>query len=93
MRRKFSSRSIWRAGATERTKKTKRKRRWRNRGKGYAGECLDYAGKIAEQENCYKMILLTGSKSAETLRFYERAGYNSSDKTAFVQWIGLMRIR
>ena len=57
------------------------------RGKGYAGECLDFAKKIAEQENCYKMMLLTGSKKAETLRFYEKAGYNSSDKTAFIQWI------
>ena len=59
------------------------------REKGYATECLDFAKKIAEQENCYKMMLLTGSKSPETLRFYEKAGYNSSDKTAFIQWIGM----
>lgn len=59
------------------------------RGKGYAGECLDYARQIAEKENCYKMILLTGSKKPETLRFYEKAGYNSSDKTAFIQWLGM----
>ena len=59
------------------------------RGKGYATECLDFAKKIAEQENCYKMMLLTGSKSPETLSFYEKAGYNSSDKTAFIQWIGM----
>ena len=26
-----------------------------HRGNGYAGECLDYAKKIVEQENCYKM--------------------------------------
>ena len=58
------------------------------RRKGYAGECLDYAKKIAEQENCYKIMLLTGSKDPETLCFYEKAGYNSSDKTAFIQWIG-----
>lgn len=59
------------------------------RGKGYAGECLEYAREIAEKENCYKMMLLTGSKRAKTLRFYEKAGYNSSDKTAFIQWIGM----
>ena len=59
------------------------------RGNGYAGECLDYARKIAERENCYKMMLLTGSKKPETLHFYEKAGYNSSDKTAFIQWIGM----
>ena len=59
-----------------------------HRGNGYAGECLDYARKIAEKENCYKIMLLTGSKKAETLKFYEKAGYNSSDKTAFIQWLG-----
>ena len=62
-----------------------------HRGKGYAGECLDYARQIAEKENCYKMMLLTGSKKAETLHFYEKAGYNSSDKTAFIHWIGMDR--
>ena len=35
----------------------------------------------------YKMMLLTGSKKESTLRFYENAGYNSSDKTAFIQWL------
>ena len=54
---------------------------------GYAGECLDYARKIAEKENCYKMMLLTGSKKPETLSFYEKAGFNSTDKTAFIQWL------
>lgn len=39
------------------------------------------------KENCYKMMLLTGSKKTETLRFFEKAGYNSSDKTAFIQWL------
>ena len=61
------------------------------RGKGYATQCLDYAKKIAEKENCYKMMLLTGSKRPETLKFYENAGYNSSDKTAFIQWIDMTR--
>ena len=57
------------------------------RKKGYASECLDYAKAIAKKENCYKMMLLTGSKREETLRFYEKAGYNSKDKTAFIQWL------
>ena len=61
------------------------------RGKGYATECLNFAKQIAEQENCYKMMLLTGSKKPETLRFYEKAGYNSGDKTAFIQWIGMKK--
>ena len=57
------------------------------RGKGYATECLNYAKALAEQANCYKMMLLTGSKKESTLKFYETAGYNSSDKTAFIQWL------
>lgn len=60
-----------------------------HRGKGYATACLDYAKKLAEQENCYKMMLLTGSKNPKTLQFYENAGYNSSDKTAFIQWLNI----
>lgn len=57
------------------------------RGKGYATECLNFAGDIARSMNCYKMMLLTGSKSQATLNFYGNAGYNSTDKTAFVQWL------
>ena len=57
------------------------------RGKGYASQCLNFAKEIAKQENCYKMMLLTGSKEESTLNFYSRAGYNSSDKTAFIMWL------
>lgn len=57
------------------------------RGKGYATECLNYAKEIAEKADCYKMMLLTGSKNKKTLDFYEKAGYNSTDKTAFIQWL------
>lgn len=42
-----------------------------------------YAKELAEKENCYKMMLLTGSKEESTLWFYEQAGYNRKDKTAF----------
>ena len=59
------------------------------RGKGYATACLNYAKKIAEANNCYKMMLLTGSKNKNTLNFYKNAGYNNSDKTAFIQWLNL----
>ena len=59
------------------------------RGKGYATACLNYAKEIAKKNNCYKMMLLTGSKEEATLNFYKNAGYNSSDKTAFIQWIDI----
>lgn len=57
------------------------------RGRGLATACLDYAREIARRENCYKIMLLTGSKQQSTLRFYEKAGYNQNDKTAFIQWL------
>ena len=58
-----------------------------HRRKGLASACLGYARKIAQRENCYKIMLLTGAKEEGTLRFYERAGYNRADKTAFIQWL------
>ena len=57
------------------------------RGRGYATACLDRARALAVKADCYKMMLLTGSKSESTLNFYQRAGYNSTDKTAFIQWL------
>lgn len=58
-----------------------------HRKKGYATACLNFAREIAVRENCYKMMLLTGSKEKGTLDFYEQAGYNRNDKTAFIQWL------
>lgn len=55
------------------------------RGKGCATACLNYAKEIAQKSDCYKMMLLTGSKNEGTLNFYKRAGYNCTDKTAFIQ--------
>lgn len=57
------------------------------RNKGLATQCLDFAKEIAVKENCYKLMLLTGSKKESTLNFYRKAGYNSEDKTAFIQWV------
>ncbi len=57
------------------------------RNKGYATACLQFAKEIALRENCYKMMLLTGSKDPKTLNFYQQAGYNANDKTAFIQWL------
>lgn len=57
------------------------------RRQGWATRCLDFAKEIAMAENCYKIMLMTGSKEAGTLGFYEQAGYNRNDKTAFIQWL------
>ena len=58
-----------------------------HRGKGYATACLNYARELAVRADCYKIMLLTGSKKESTLKFYKQAGYNCTDKTAFIQWL------
>lgn len=57
------------------------------RGRGLATACLNYAKDIAVKNNCYKIMLLTGSKKQTTLDFYKKAGYNCNDKTAFIMWL------
>lgn len=50
-------------------------------------QCLNYAKALATKAECYKIMLLTGSKEESILHFYEQAGYNQKDKTAFIQWL------
>ena len=57
------------------------------RGKGYGTQILNHAKMLAAHRNCYKIMLMTGSQEPATLAFYERAGYNQRDKTAFIQWL------
>lgn len=57
------------------------------RGRGLATACLNMAKEIAVSANCYNIALLTGSKNENTLRFYENAGYNRTDKTGFIMWL------
>ncbi|MBB4014957.1 hypothetical protein GGR36_004325, partial [Niveibacterium umoris] len=33
---------------------------------------------------CYKVMLLTGRKDSNTLRFYQSAGFSSDDKQGFI---------
>ena len=57
------------------------------RNKGLATACLSFAKELATAEDCYKIMLMTSSKSSATLDFYRKAGYNSNDKTAFIMWL------
>lgn len=54
------------------------------RNHGYGTAILKEAIRIAQKNNCYKIMLLTSSKKAETLNFYEHSGFNRRDKTGFV---------
>lgn len=55
------------------------------RKKGYATKALNMAIDIAEDNNCYKVMLLTGSRKEETLKFYEHAGFTRGVKTGFIK--------
>ena len=55
------------------------------RNNGYAFALMEKASEIAKNKNCYKIMLMTGSKKESTLRFYERCGFNMNDKTAFLK--------
>lgn len=54
--------------------------------KGYAQALMQRVVEIAESRGCYKIMLLTGTKNESTLKFYEKCGFNSKDKTAFIKW-------
>jgi GNAT superfamily N-acetyltransferase len=56
------------------------------RGKGVATGVLHYALTLAWERNCYKVMLMTGSKKEETLRFYEKAGFKKGIKTGFIAY-------
>lgn len=57
------------------------------RKRGLATQCLDYAKEIAKKNNCYKIMLMTGSRKRSTHKFYQKAGYNKIEKTAYIQRI------
>jgi len=50
---------------------------------GLGKKVLKKAVDIAKEKNCYKVMLLTGSKKEETLNFYKSAGYRTDIKTGF----------
>lgn len=54
------------------------------RRRGLATAVLKHALQAAWERNCYKVMLLTGSKNESTLRFYEKAGFERGVKTGFV---------
>ncbi|AVA22302.1 GNAT family N-acetyltransferase [Rhizobium sp. LEGMi198b] len=53
-----------------------------HRQRGHARALIETAVATAWEKNCYKVMLLTGSKDPATLRFYANCGF-SQDKTGF----------
>lgn len=54
------------------------------RGQGLGKLVLGKAVEIAKSHDCYKVMLLTGSKKEETLNFYRSAGFRDDIKTGFI---------
>jgi len=52
------------------------------RNKGYASALIKKATEIAKTYNCYKIMLMTGSKKESTLNFYKNNGFSVDEKTA-----------
>ncbi|WP_341368988.1 GNAT family N-acetyltransferase [Yoonia sp. BS5-3] len=52
------------------------------RNQGFGKKILDAACVHAWAQNCYKVMLMTGSKRPSTLKFYESAGF-AQNKTGF----------
>lgn len=56
------------------------------RKKGFATRVLRHALSEAWDAGCYKVVLGTGNKSKDTIRFYEGAGFKSGIKTGFIAY-------
>ncbi len=54
------------------------------RKRGLGTQLLKAALALAWEQNCYKVMLLTGRKDEATLRFYQQAGFEGGVKTGFV---------
>lgn len=53
------------------------------RHQGHATALLRLALQTAWEQNCYKVMLLTSRQDEATLRFYQKAGFETGSKTAF----------
>ncbi|MFZ5987911.1 MAG: GNAT family N-acetyltransferase [Bacillota bacterium] len=53
------------------------------RNKGYGTRLLKKALEIAQETGCYKVMLMSG-RGEETLKFYERVGFERGKKTGFI---------
>ncbi|MCM3633544.1 GNAT family N-acetyltransferase [Paenibacillus camelliae] len=55
------------------------------RKQGYGRLVLQKSIELAQEHNCYKVMLMTSSRMEGTNRFYEECGFEKGDKTAFIK--------
>lgn len=58
-----------------------------HRRKGLATACLNFAKEIAILDNCNEIMIMKDFEQEETVSFYEGAGFNSKDETAFILFL------
>ena len=56
------------------------------RNMGYATMLVRKACRMAKEHDCYKIMLMTGSRKDAERRFYKRCGFKSSEKGAFLKY-------
>ncbi|MFW9988383.1 MAG: GNAT family N-acetyltransferase [Candidatus Odinarchaeota archaeon] len=56
------------------------------RNRGFGTSILRHALDFAWKNNCYKVMLLTGSKDPAIYQFYENAGFKKGIKTGFIAY-------
>lgn len=56
---------------------------YRNRGIGAA--LMDWAIEMAWEQNCYKVMLMSGRKDESVHAFYKKCGFDAEEKQAYVR--------
>ena len=56
------------------------------RRRGFGSSILKYALEVAWKNQCYKVMLLTGSKDPAIHYFYEKTGFQKGVKTGFIAY-------
>ncbi len=54
------------------------------RNQGFGKALLKHTVELAWNQQCYKVMLMSGRKENSVLQFYESAGFSSGEKTAFI---------
>ena len=54
------------------------------RGRGVGRKIMEHAITVAKNANCYKIMLLSGTKRTASHQFYKRLGFSDEKKTGFV---------
>jgi GNAT superfamily N-acetyltransferase len=55
-----------------------------HRNKGCARRLINKAVEIAKEQNCYRIMFVSGATNEKTINFYIKSGFTNSEKSAYV---------